>query len=312
MVGVSGGVDSVALLHLLVQKGQSIGTSNQSTVQKRKKTGDWRLGTSDSMSRRLIVAHFNHGIRPDSAKDEEFVRQLAKKYGLPFESGRGHLGASASEETARVARYKFLNRVKEKHRAKSIITAHHQDDLIETALLNLLRGTGRRGLTALAQNPDVIRPLLNVPKIELLRYAKTNNLKWREDETNQDDKYLRNYIRKYLLPKLSKVKRQKLVLDLGKLTEVNSIINDEIAKLSQIIAKNGRINRSRFALLPSEIGSEVLMRELRRKGVRQFDKKAIERLSLAVKTAQPGTKHDVKGGLALQIGSDSVHFTTGD
>jgi tRNA(Ile)-lysidine synthase len=132
VVAVSGGVDSVVLLDLLTK------TNNQ-----------------------LTVAHFNHGIRQDSAKEEALVKQLAKRYGLEIKIGNGKLGLEASEETARKARYDFLESVRQKHQADAIITAHHQDDLIETALINLLRGTGPHGLIAIAKNPNILRPLLN-------------------------------------------------------------------------------------------------------------------------------------------------------
>src|SRR5437870_1107332 len=98
---------------------------------------------------KLIVAHFDHGMRPDSEKDRQFVQVVTEKYGLPFVFSEGRLGPKASEATARTARYKFLEKTKKAEGAKTIITAHHQDDVLETAIINLLRGTGRRGLTAL-------------------------------------------------------------------------------------------------------------------------------------------------------------------
>src|SRR5437764_343012 len=121
VVAVSGGVDSVALLDMLAR--------------------------SDDL--KLVVAHFDHGIRKDSAKDRKFVEDLAKNYDLPFVYEEGHLGSGTSEAVARGARYDFLHRVKKSHGAQAIITAHHQDDVLETAIINLLRGTGRKGLTSL-------------------------------------------------------------------------------------------------------------------------------------------------------------------
>jgi tRNA(Ile)-lysidine synthetase-like protein len=122
VVAVSGGVDSVVLLDAL----------------------------SKLPNLELVVAHLDHGIREDSIEDRRFVASLAASYGLVFEYGEGRLGSGASEATAREARYNFLRGVKMKHDAKAIITAHHQDDLIETAILNMLRGTGRKGLTSLS------------------------------------------------------------------------------------------------------------------------------------------------------------------
>src|SRR5581483_3464845 len=153
IVAVSGGLDSMALLNML---------SNLPEVKP-------------------IVAHFNHGMRVDSKLDEDLVTRTAIRLGLPLEIGHGRLGKNASEAKARTARYSFLVRVQQKHKAKAIITAHHQDDLIETAIINILRGTGRRGLTALAQNRNVVRPLLDMSKAEIIKYAKRSNLEWRED-----------------------------------------------------------------------------------------------------------------------------------
>src|SRR5437868_2321087 len=139
VLAVSGGVDSMVLLDLLAK---------QTELE-------------------LIVAHFNHGIRPDSAKDEELVAKVAKRLKRSFEAGQGKLSGHTSEEKARDARYKFLKAVTSKYSAVAIVTAHHQDDMIETVILNLLRGTGYRGFTAISNNDEVIRPLLGYAKKEI-------------------------------------------------------------------------------------------------------------------------------------------------
>ena len=126
----------------------------------------------------LVVAHFDHGIRQDSLKDELFVSQKASDYELLYEVGHGDLGAATSEAEARDARYAFLNEMKQKHEAADIITAHHQDDLIETALINIIRGTGPKGLVAISRNKNVLRPLLPYPKSEIIAYARAHNLAW--------------------------------------------------------------------------------------------------------------------------------------
>lgn len=169
IVAVSGGVDSVVLLDMMAKQ---------------------------HSSDQLVVAHFDHGIRPDSAEDALFVAGLAEKYGLPFETKREELGATASEELARHYRYAFLRQVAKKHKA-IVVTAHHGDDVVETIAINLTRGTGWRGLAVL-DSPDIERPLLRLRKVELIAYAKQHDLAWREDSTNTDTKYLRNDIRKKL------------------------------------------------------------------------------------------------------------------
>lgn len=273
VVAVSGGVDSAVLLDLL---------SNLDGVE-------------------LIVAHFNHGIRSDSDKDEEFVRELAIKYGLPFEAGQGNMGTAASEEQAREARYRFLNRIQEKYRADSIITAHHQDDLLETAFINIIRGTGRRGLTSISDNPDIVRPLMDWPKEDIIVYAKTKSLKWRDDPSNLDEAILRNFVRRRIIPALSPPQRRKMLGDLKNLSSLNRDINQEIANLSQEIVDSNEIDRSKLTALPVEIAGEVLVLFLRSKGINEFDKPTIERLVIAVKAAKPGTKHDINRGAYLEI-----------
>ena len=172
VVAVSGGVDSMVLLDLL------------------------RCRSDLS----LIVAHANHGIRDDSHLDEKLVSQFCKSHNILLVSKELHLGKNTSEETARSARYNFLQHCRIEKKANAIITAHHQDDLIETVLINLLRGTGWRGLAPFTDQDNICRPFINTSKSELYAYAKKRNVPWREDSTNTDTRYLRNYVRHKLIP----------------------------------------------------------------------------------------------------------------
>lgn len=165
IVAVSGGVDSMVLLDMMV-----------------------RAGTGE-----LIVAHFDHGIRDDSHHDAAFVKSAAEKHGLKFETRREELGNKASEALARERRYAFLRHLARKYDAR-IVTAHHLDDLVETVAINVTRGTGWRGLAAL--DSGVMRPLIDMEKATLLDYAAKRNITWREDSTNQSDAYLRNRLRR--------------------------------------------------------------------------------------------------------------------
>lgn len=273
VVAVSGGVDSMVLLDIL---------KSLPGIQ-------------------LFVAHFNHGIRADSGLDEKLVKKTAEKYGLPFEAGHGKLGPGASEEKAREARYKFLKKIQQEHKARTIVTAHHQDDLLETAILNILRGTGRRGLSAIAENPDIERPMLYLSKKDILSYAKAHKLEWHEDPTNKDERYLRNYIRIRIVPRLSQSQRQHFLSSLKETAALNSTINQEIANMSQKIIDKNSLNRRKFIDLPTEIANEILMHFLRQNGIRQFNKPTVERLMVAIKTAKAGTRHDVIRGSMLEV-----------
>jgi len=260
---------------------------------------------------RLIVAHFNHGIRDDSHEDEQLVAQAARQYGLQFEVGHGHLGPRTGEDKARQARYGFLREVKDKYQAEAIITAHHQDDLLETVVINLLRGTGARGLHPLRVRVDLIRPLLDVSRKQIIDYAKKHHIKWREDPTNQDLTLLRNYIRHQLLLKLNTQERQQLLQNIDKIAKIDDQTHVLIAKLSQNIVKDQEINRQRFIQLPIEVGDELILHWLRQQKAPDPDRPTIRRLNLALRTAGVGTKHSVRKGLWLEIDQQRGHFTTG-
>ena len=175
----------------------------------------------------LVIAHFDHGIRDDSAGDAVFVGELAEKYGLPFEIKREELGKNVSEEKARIRRYKFLREVAEKYDAK-LVTAQHSDDAIETIAINLSRGTGWRGLAAM--DSDIIRPLINMTKAEIISYAKKNHLSWREDSTNASDNYLRNRLRHKLENLDDDAKRQILAL-WSEQKKIKKEIDKEVCRL---------------------------------------------------------------------------------
>jgi tRNA(Ile)-lysidine synthase len=270
ILAVSGGIDSVVLLDMLAK--------------------DKQLD--------IVVVHFDHGIREGSAKDCEFVRTLAQKYNLPFEFAEGRLGANASEATARDARYKFLREIKDKHKAIAIITAHHQDDLIETMLLNLMRGTGRKGITSLAEHDDIKRPLLLLTKRELVSYAKKNNLNWREDETNTDPKYLRNWIRLNITSKLSDTERQQLLAMHAQFTErnqeIDTLINDLIGENKQELPKQIVLQADH------SVAKELVVSWLRANNI-NFDQKVIERVVIGAKTLKPSKTIPVTGGAIIEI-----------
>ncbi|MDB5185016.1 MAG: hypothetical protein JWN38_824 [Candidatus Saccharibacteria bacterium] len=281
VIAVSGGVDSVVLLDLLAKLAGVV----------------------------LVVAHFDHGIRLDSAADREFVAGLAASYGLAFFSAEGHLGSTASEATARAARYDFLRSVQREQQATAIITAHHQDDRLETAVINMIRGTGRRGLTALADTPAVRRPLLALPKTAIVEYAHQRGLKWREDSTNSDQKYLRNYIRHHLVPRFSAAGRQQFIDHIDRLQVVN-IELDEL--LNEVIADHGAavLERAWFCCFNHAQAKEVLAQWLRAQSLTDFDAKTLERGVVGAKTLPAGSLVMLKNNRALAIGRESLALTT--
>ena len=263
IVAVSGGVDSVVLLELLLKN----------------KNLD------------LVVAHFDHGIRKESASDKQFVETLAKKYQLPFESERAELGSKASEETARKARYIFLEKVRKKYKAEAIVTAHHQDDIIETIILNIARGTGRKGGSSLQDRNGIVRPLVKFRKQQLINYAKKNKLDWVEDASNSSNDYTRNKIRNYIIPKMNKSQIEQII----KLYEKHRPLNQEVDKiLSKLTGSNSnKIDRLTLIGLDYKISCETVAHWLRANNLREFDKNTIDRLVIGVKTLRPGNKIEI-------------------
>lgn len=265
VVAVSGGVDSVVLLHLLQQL----------------------------PGLKLAVAHFDHGIREESGDDRLFVQTLAAQYRLPFVYKEGNLGPSVSEATAREARYDFLRKVMKAADATAIITAHHEDDLLETAILNILRGTGRKGLSSLKSTNDIIRPLLSVPKQDLIAYAKDQGLTWHEDSTNASTVYLRNYIRHKLMPHFDASSRRQLRQLIDSTAGTNAEIDTILADRLSLQPSSDMLNRHEFIQLPHEISKELIAAWLRAHEIRTFDRKAIERITAAAKTYLPGKAIDI-------------------
>ncbi len=262
VVAVSGGVDSVVLLHKLVQE----------------------------PNLELVVAHFDHGIRSDSSEDLQFVADLAKKFGLTFESKREELGKQASEELARTRRYEFLRSIAGKYNAQ-LITAHHADDAIETVAINLTRGTGWRGLAVL--DSDVVRPLLDINKQEILEYAKVNNLSWHEDSTNASDDYLRNRIRRKTNTLSDDVKRQLLGLRAHQIASKKAIDSEVRA----LIGDGPSYDRYFFTHAEQTTAIECLRLVTNAKLTRP----QLERGLLAIKTSKSGNVYEAGAGVQFRF-----------
>lgn len=254
IVAVSGGVDSVVLLDAL-----------------------WRTRRQE-----LVVAHFDHGIRDESAEDAKFVAALARRYGVPFETRREELGAQASEEFARQRRYEFLFDVAKKYNGQ-VVTAHHQDDMIETMALNVSRGTRWRGVAGMSDE-RVLRPMIWQTKQEVYEYALRRRLEWREDETNQSDQYARNRIRRQLGRWLSDEQRAKL----ADLWREQRALRQQI---EQATAEFAQQMTSRYFLItiPLPVAEELLYEYILKQTGTSLLRAQLERLVVAVRTGRAGT-----------------------
>lgn len=278
VLAVSGGVDSVVLLDILAK---------QKNVE-------------------LVVAHFDHGMRKDSNSDKEFVAKLSRDYGLPFEYGEGRLNKNSSEDEAREQRYEFLQNIRKKYQADAVITAHHKDDVLETVVFNVLRGTGRRGLSSLGNHKHLIRPLLDYSKAEIIDYANSKKLIWREDSTNANTDYTRNWIRAKVIPKLSSEEREGL-LNLHQDMKILNKEADEHATfhLESMLAGDS-ILKKQFNVLPHSISCELIATWLRANKIRDFDKKLIERVVVGSKTLTKGKRIDLQNKAYVLVENDAI------
>ncbi|OGB74319.1 tRNA lysidine(34) synthetase TilS [candidate division Kazan bacterium RBG_13_50_9] len=248
VVAVSGGVDSVALLHIL-------------------------LPLAGHYSWRLVVAHLNHKLRQEAKRDAQFVEQLAQQLGLKFVGGTAEVRREAKsckltlEEAGRTARYRFLRRVASRYRAAAIVMAHTADDQAETIVMNWLRGAAVRGLAGMrGLERGIWRPLLGVEKRALQRFAKEYKLAYREDRSNRELNYTRNQIRHQALPLLERINpglRNMLLRSATTFAALEDFVAQMVKDVFHKLAIKGRgrisFHRAAFSKLHAFIQDELLL-----------------------------------------------------
>lgn len=301
-VAVSGGADSVALLLLLLELREKLGTV-------------------------LSVVHFNHKLRGKASDlDERFVARLAEKHELTFHAGRADVAAKAKrekanlEDAARRARYEYFAELVEQGKLTRVAVAHTADDQAETVLAHVLRGTGLAGLGGIHPTAGaVFRPLLSFRRKELRAYLKRKKQTWREDRTNRDTHRTRARIRKKLLPLLEKQFQPGIVEHLTTLAELAR--EDEAffeaiveAKLSRIVRREADGIRVAITdLLPHKLhddlnveGTEDTESKEKKNHIAALSKRMVRRIVTEVKQrdGQLGAGH-VDAVLALARGVQS-------
>jgi tRNA(Ile)-lysidine synthase len=208
LAGVSGGPDSVALLLFLLE-------------------------IREEYSLKIGVAHLNHMLRGKEAdRDEAFVKNLAERLGLPFFVEKKDVAAFAKEnklsieDSARKVRYSFLKETLEKNKYSKIALGHNSDDSAELIMMNILRGSGPKGLSGMPPKREdlIIRPLIEIPKNEIVKFLESGDQEFMMDSSNKDDVYLRNSIRNYLIPIIEEKYNPRIKESLIRLS---SIIKDE-------------------------------------------------------------------------------------
>ena len=219
VVGVSGGPDSMCLLHLLND-------------------------LKDELKLKIIVAHMNHKVRKEADQEEEYVKKYANDNSLIFElyELKEKINSNFHSE-ARIIRYKFFEELVNKYNASFVMTAHHADDLIETILMRIGRGSNLKGYSGFEiltqkENYKVVKPLIYYTKNEIIKYMNVNNYKYFIDNTNNEDDFLRNRYRHNILPKLKEenenihekyYKYSKVLLDADNF--INKYINNLLNKI---------------------------------------------------------------------------------
>ena len=245
-IGVSGGPDSMALLDLMIK-------------------------LKSELDLVLVVAHVNHNIREESKEEEAYLREFCNNMGLHFECFKiEHYGDDNFHNEARTIRYNFFDKVCKDYNAKYLLTAHHGDDLVETILMRIVRGSSLKGYSGFSKvivkdDYTILRPLITVTKDDLTNYCNENNIKYFIDKSNLKDVYTRNRYRKYVLPFLKeedKMVHEKFLKFSETLLEYNNYIEREVSQVINKVFKNGILDISKFKeldhLLQSKIISNIL------------------------------------------------------
>ncbi len=261
LVAVSGGRDSVALLHWLLMQGY----------------------------RKLIVCHFEHGLRGRAGKtDARFVERLAQKHALPFESGAADISALARkrrqsiETTARQERLTFFARIAKRRRCLTIFLAHHADDQVETFLLNLFRGAAGRGLGAMRVGVEhgsifLVRPLLGVWRSEIDDYIVLHRLKFREDATNQELVARRNQMRHKIIPWLEKQCGRNIRATIWRAATVLGEEEDFLETLTPVgLTKSEELKVTQLGQLPLALQRRAIRQWLAHSGVSELGFEVVE------------------------------------
>ena len=261
ILAVSGGVDSMALLPMYKQAD-------------------------------IVVAHIDHGTRKSSAEDADFVRKKCQEMGVKFYETKLELGERVSEELARKKRYEFLKTIQEKE-GGTLCTAHHLDDVLESIAINLIRGTGWRGLTPF-YGDELVRPfiMLKMWKRDVLKFAGEQNICFRQDPTNYEADYLRNRVREKMV-ELDETAR----VDIINLFEKQNKLRRKIEKLMTELAKQTVVGKNFhkkeiFLTADEKVALEVLREICLMHGYSLTRKQLADFLS-AIKTYAPHKKFNL-------------------
>lgn len=242
VVGVSAGPDSMALLYILNELKNKIGF-------------------------KIIVAHVNHNVREESKEEAEFLSNYCKEHNIPFEMMViSKYGDDNFHNEARNIRYDYYEELINKYQANYLMTGHHADDLMETILMRIVRGSTLKGYSGFSEIVDmktykIVRPLISVTKQELEDFDKDNNIPYRIDKSNFKDKYTRNRYRKNVLPflkKEDKLVHEKFIKFSNQIRECDEFIEKIVDKEIDNVYQDGIILVDKFKQLDMVIAKRII------------------------------------------------------
>lgn len=288
LIGVSGGLDSMALMHMLKEQG----------------------------FRDVVVCHLDHGLRgKESAADARFVKRATEKAGFAFESAKIDLrtemaeGSESLETAGRNARHRFFGTCAKKHRCKRLFLAHHLDEQAETVLWNLMRGShGCRGMLEVSamvmggMPMEIHRPLLGVRKSELRTWMEARKLSWREDASNRSNEVVRNRIRNQALPILAEIAKRDIAPLLARAAQsddgMRRVLDWALTK-AEVLDPQGRLHLGALRTLPDALRNHALAEYLRTHGISGISGALLDRCAALIDPSSPA-RVNLPGGHCLR------------
>lgn len=305
LLGVSGGPDSLAMLHLFFELREELGIE-------------------------IAVAHLNHMFRSESDAEADFVKNYAKKLGISFYKKKVNLpklikkNKLSPEAAARQERFNFFKQIMSENNFEKLALGHHRDDQVETILLNLFRGSGLKGLSGIQKSLNydkikIIHPLLNFSKKELILYCRQNNLRARFDSSNKKNIYSRNIIRNKILPIVEKEINPGVRKVIEKNSEIISAENKFLEKLARQKYKKILITEKQNKIVIDFIKFKELDQVLQRRIYRHIYYKFnhdlenlyldhIHEIEKLINDQQTGRGIDITAGIRVEISYSKLFF----
>ena len=295
LIGISGGADSVALLLMLL--------------------GDIRSGRISAEA-----VHVNHGLRgEESDRDEVFVRALCEKERIPFTAFHPDLKDRKDENSARKARYACFDKRMKETGADALLLAHHADDQAETVLMHLLRGSGPDGMSGMTYSSrvhgfTVLRPMLKLRREEIREALRNAGAAWCEDATNQDETYLRNQIRRQLIPEMERIAPDsvsKINRTAQASAEDNRLLNHEAEQLLKAFSRGDLLDAEEVRRQPPALKKRILRMWWRtlQPGREERELNAVQTNELSALVDKESGKLNLPGGLHAVRGKRYLHMT---